>query len=42
MIEVHSNPELAKSDGQQSLDIDQFKETMDSLSSLLPIIGRKL
>ncbi len=42
MIEVHSNPELAKSDGQQSLDIDQFEETMDSLRSLVPVTGRKL
>ena len=42
MIEVHSNPELAKSDGQQTLDISQFGETMDSLRGLVPVAGKTL
>ena len=42
MIEVHMNPELAKSDGQQTLSYDQFRETMDSLQELVSITGRKM
>ncbi len=42
MIEVHTTPELAKSDGEQTLSIDQFKETMDSLSTLVTNMGRRM
>ena len=42
IIEVHTNPELAKSDGQQSLNIDEFKDTMISLRNMMPFAGKKM
>ena len=40
MIEVHQNPEMAKSDGNQSLKPDKFKTFMDELSRLEEALGK--
>ena len=40
MIEVHHNPEMAKSDGNQSLKPDRFKTFMDELSHLEESLGK--
>jgi 3-deoxy-7-phosphoheptulonate synthase len=42
MIEVHTDPEMAKSDGHQSLDMVQFGETMASLRTLVPAAGKRM
>jgi 3-deoxy-7-phosphoheptulonate synthase len=42
MIEVHNDPEHALSDGYQSLKIKRFKELLDKLGQLAPIMDRKL
>jgi 3-deoxy-7-phosphoheptulonate synthase len=42
MIEVHSNPDKALSDGHQSLDPNKFKSLLNQLKELAPIVGRKL
>lgn len=42
IIEVHTNPELAKSDGQQSLNIEEFNDTMVSLKNMMPFAGKKM
>ena len=42
IIEVHTNPELAKSDGQQSLNIEEFKDTMTALRSMMNLIAKKM
>jgi 3-deoxy-7-phosphoheptulonate synthase len=34
MVEMHPNPELALSDGPQSLDPDQYRELMRAVSAL--------
>ena len=31
MVEVHPNPDEALSDGEQSLDFDNFKELMEKI-----------
>lgn len=38
MIEVHENPEKALSDGQQSLNFDEFHETYDSSIELIKVL----
>jgi len=35
MVEVHPNPVLARSDNQQQLDLDQFKDMLESLRMFL-------
>jgi 3-deoxy-7-phosphoheptulonate synthase len=42
LIEVHNNPEVALSDGPQSLTIEGFKETMDTVSQVATAIGRSV
>jgi 3-deoxy-7-phosphoheptulonate synthase len=42
LIEVHNNPEVALSDGPQSLTIDGFKETMDTVSQVATAVGRSI
>jgi len=42
MIEVHSRPEEALSDGPQSLKPDRFARLMDELRSLAPVLGRHI
>ena len=38
MVEVHSNPAKALSDGKQSLSIPQFNEVFTKLNSLIDIL----
>ncbi len=40
LVEVHPRPEEALSDGQQSLDPEEFSRLMDRLSALLSALGR--
>jgi 3-deoxy-7-phosphoheptulonate synthase len=42
MVEVHDDPRLALSDGQQSLTIEAFAQLMDSLRRLAPATGRRI
>lgn len=42
LIEVHPKPEEAKSDGNQSLRPEEFKELMKKLKPLSRVIGRSL
>jgi 3-deoxy-7-phosphoheptulonate synthase len=40
IIEVHNNPDLALSDGMQSLYPDQFDELMEQVRQIAPIVNR--
>jgi 3-deoxy-7-phosphoheptulonate synthase len=42
MIEVHNHPEIALSDGPQSIYPAQFAEMMIDLEKIAPIVGRRL
>ncbi len=42
MVEVHVHPDQAMSDGQQSLNPQQFSELMDDLRILAPALNRKM
>jgi 3-deoxy-7-phosphoheptulonate synthase len=42
LVEVHHQPELAFSDGPQSIYPDQFARMMDELEQIAPVIGRHL
>src|ERR1700756_2707874 len=42
LIEVHSDPDKALSDGAQSLYPDQFAQLMDELRMIAPAVGRKI
>ncbi|MCH8851962.1 MAG: 3-deoxy-7-phosphoheptulonate synthase [Planctomycetes bacterium] len=42
LIEVHPHPEMAQTDGQQSLNIPQFQRLMSDLQTLAPAVGRAL
>ena len=42
MIEVHPNPDLALSDGMQSLNFAQFADLMPRISAVATAVGRKL
>jgi 3-deoxy-7-phosphoheptulonate synthase len=42
LLEVHSDPEHALSDGAQSLFIDQFAKLMAELRMIAPAVGRRL
>ena len=42
MIEVHPNPELALSDGPQSLKLDTFDNLMKVASNLANMVGRPM
>ena len=41
MIEVHPEPHLSYSDGQQSLDIPTFDKLMKELSEMANLLGKK-
>jgi 3-deoxy-7-phosphoheptulonate synthase len=42
IIEVHHNPKIALSDGQQSLFIDQFEKLMKELKPIANAVGKKI
>jgi len=42
MVEVHPNPEEAKSDGPQTLDFKQFENLMKDLRSVAQAVGREI
>jgi len=42
MVEVHNHPELALSDGPQSLFPSQFEKLMRDLHALCPVVGKSL
>jgi 3-deoxy-7-phosphoheptulonate synthase len=42
LIEVHPHPELALSDGAQSLKPERFAELMADLRRLAPVVGREM
>ena len=42
LIEVHTNPENAMSDGEQSLKPDAFKKLMAELKLIAKAVGREI
>lgn len=42
LVEVHNHPELALSDGPQSIYPDQFVTMMDEIQQIAPVVGRAL
>lgn len=42
MIEVHPNPQVALSDGNQSLNFESFSKLMDEIRKIAPILKREL
>jgi 3-deoxy-7-phosphoheptulonate synthase len=42
IIEVHSNPEEALCDGEQSLKPKSFKQLMDELRPIAKAVGREI
>lgn len=42
MVEVHPNPEKAKSDGPQSLTFPQFNSLMQELRGIAAVVGREI
>jgi 3-deoxy-7-phosphoheptulonate synthase len=42
MVEVHPDPETATSDGDQSLDFEEFDALMDGLRPFVAAVGRKM
>lgn len=42
LVEVHNHPEVALSDGPQSIYPDQFARMVDELSQMAPIVGRSV
>ena len=42
MVEMHPNPEVALSDGQQSLKPHRFREMMDAIRPLLKVMNKTL
>ncbi|PIZ88462.1 MAG: 3-deoxy-7-phosphoheptulonate synthase, partial [Candidatus Nealsonbacteria bacterium CG_4_10_14_0_2_um_filter_39_15] len=42
LIEVHTNPEEALSDGEQSLKPDEFKKLMKELKPIAAAVGREI
>jgi 3-deoxy-7-phosphoheptulonate synthase len=42
LIEVHNNPAIALSDGPQSLTIEDFKATMETVSRVATAMGRSM
>ena len=42
IIEVHTNPEKALSDGYQTLNLSTFKELIKKLQELAPVVNKKL
>jgi 3-deoxy-7-phosphoheptulonate synthase len=42
MIEVHPNPDMAMSDGAQSLNFEEFDALMPKLAAVADAVGRTL
>ncbi|MEE9217458.1 MAG: 3-deoxy-7-phosphoheptulonate synthase [Acidobacteriota bacterium] len=42
MVEVHPDPDLARSDGPQSLSTEQFAALMTELRAMAPVLGRQM
>jgi len=42
LIEVHTNPEEALSDGEQSLTPEQFKDMMEKISAVAKAVGKEV
>jgi len=42
MIEVHDHPELALSDGNQSIEPPEFEQLMGEIRQIAPVLGRSL
>jgi 3-deoxy-7-phosphoheptulonate synthase len=42
LIEVHPNPDHARSDGAQSLKPEQLVELMEQLRAIVPVLGREM
>jgi 3-deoxy-7-phosphoheptulonate synthase len=42
LIEVHNDPEVALSDGPQSLTLEGFKETMGMIEAVAEAVGRSV
>jgi 3-deoxy-7-phosphoheptulonate synthase len=42
MVEVHPDPDTALSDGPQALLPEQFRQLMDVLRQMAPLMGRSL
>jgi len=42
IIEVHPDPEKAMSDGYQSLDLEQFEQTMQLCRKVAEALGKEL
>ena len=42
IVEVHPNPDIALSDGPQSLDFDGFNELMNGITPIVEAMGRSL
>ncbi len=42
MVEVHNQPEIALSDGPQSIYPDQFARMMNDIEQIAPVVGRRL
>jgi len=42
LIEVHPEPEMASSDGEQSLDFQEFRTMMDAVRPVAEAVGRSL
>jgi len=42
MVEVHNHPEVALSDGPQSIYPEQFAGMMNDIEQIAPVVGRQL
>jgi 3-deoxy-7-phosphoheptulonate synthase len=42
MVEVHPEPDRARSDGAQSLDLEQFANLMSQLRAMAPVLGYRI
>ena len=42
IVEVHTHPDQALSDGYQTLNPEHFKELLDKIKQLAPIVNREL
>jgi len=42
IVEVHPNPQVALSDGNQSLNFESFTKLMDEIRKIAPILRREL
>ncbi len=42
IVEVHDHPDQARSDGEQSLNLEQFDEMMEQLRHIAPVVKRTI